>query len=225
MSRVSVALRPFSLRLTGRTARAVAVVTAVALPFAGCTAAQKASTSSSYVIIQSLQGASGATPDKLSGVLASDVVTNVKVTQGSNTVLVPTVYEDPGQVIFKLGLKDPGTADSPTQPSTNNFITINRYHVNYVRADGRATPGVDVPYPFDGAFTATVTNDGATANLTLVRIQAKEEAPLKQLAGAGGALAISTIAQVTFYGADQSGREVSAQGQISVTFADWGDPQ
>ena len=223
MSRVSIVLRPLS-RLSRRTVRTAALVVSVALPFAGCTATQKASTSSSYVIISSLQGASGVTPDKLGSVLASDVVTLVKRTNGAETVYVPTIYEDPGQVIFTLGMKDPGTATSPTAPTTSNFITINRYHVNYVRADGRNTPGVDIPYPFDGAITATVTGDGATASLTLVRIQAKEEAPLKQLVGGGGALAISTIAQVTFYGTDQSGREVSVTGQISITFADWGDP-
>ncbi len=59
----------------------------------------------------------------------------------------------------------------------------------------------------------------------LVRIQAKDEAPLKQLVNGGGAIAISAIAEVTFYGADQAGREVSAVGRIGVTFADWGDPE
>jgi hypothetical protein len=35
---------------------------------------------------------------------------------------------------------------------------------------------------------------------------------------------ISTIAQVVFYGADQAGRAVTAVAWITVTFADWGDP-
>ena len=48
---------------------------------------------------------------------------------------------------------------------------------------------------------------------------------LKQLAGGGGALAISAIAEVTFYGSDQAGHEVSVVGRIGVNFADWGDPQ
>jgi hypothetical protein len=59
----------------------------------------------------------------------------------------------------------------------------------------------------------------------LVRAQAKLEAPLKALAGGGGSIIISTIAQVTFYGRDQAGNDVSVTGQISVNFADWGDPQ
>jgi hypothetical protein len=56
---------------------------------------------------------------------------------------------------------------------------------------------------------------------TLVRIQAKEEAPLKALRFSGGAIAISTVARVTFYGKDQTGREVSVSGNLDVTFADW----
>jgi hypothetical protein len=57
-----------------------------------------------------------------------------------------------------------------------------------------------------------------------VRAQAKLEAPLKALRNGGGAIAISTIADVTFYGTDQNGNTVSVTGSISVNFADWGDP-
>jgi hypothetical protein len=113
---------------------------------------------------------------------------------------------------------------SPLEPSPNNFITVNRYHVRYVRSDGRNTQGVDVPFEFDGASTVTVGSSGATLTLTLVRIQAKVEAPLSALTGNGGAQVISTIAEVTLYGTDQTGREVSVVATISVNFADWADP-
>jgi hypothetical protein len=63
------------------------------------------------------------------------------------------------------------------------------------------------------------------ANFTIVRVQSKQEAPLMALAEGGGAVHISTIAEVTFYGTDQAGREVSVSGNISVNFSDWGDPQ
>jgi hypothetical protein len=121
-------------------------------------------------------------------------------------------------------MKDPGSETTPTRPSTTNFITVTRYHVQYLRSDGRMTPGVDVPYPFDGGLTVTVTDSGASASFTLVRVQAKGEAPLKALANGGGANTISTIAEVTFYGADQAGHTVSVTGRINVTFSDWGDP-
>ena len=47
-----------------------------------------------------------------------------------------------------------------------NAITITQYHVEYVRSDGRNTPGVDVPYAFDSAVGATVTGT-ATVGFTL----------------------------------------------------------
>jgi hypothetical protein len=105
-------------------------------------------------------------------------------------------------------------------PSTANFITVTQYHVDYVRSDGRNTPGVDVPYAFDGGLGITVAGS-ASIGFTLVRIQAKLEAPLKALVRQGGAQAITTVARVTFYGHDQTGREVNVTGNIEVTFADW----
>jgi hypothetical protein len=208
-------------RIGGR----LAALVALALPWAGCTQAQlDGGTSSSYLIVTSVEAASGATPSQFSGILQSDVITNVKTTIGDEQVLVPTIFEDFGQVTFTVGMKDPGTTNSPTRPSTANIITVNRYRVDYIRADGRNTPGVDVPYGFDGAVTLTVSGPGASTAFALVRNQAKSEAPLASLAGGGGAVVISAIARVTFYGHDQTGREVSVTGQISVNFADWGDP-
>ncbi|MFO7302957.1 MAG: hypothetical protein DIU54_011120 [Acidobacteriota bacterium] len=194
-------------------------LSAALLALGGCTAEQPGQ-ASSYVMIQSLEGASGAKPDEFSGTLASDVVTLVKAQIDGQEARVPTVYEDPGRAVFRLAMKDPGF-----EPAPNNFITFTRYRVNFVRTDGRNTPGVDVPYPFDGAVTVTVTDQPTTATFTLVRIQSKLENPLRLLAGGGGSLAISTLAEVTFFGKDQTGRDVTATGRITVNFADWGDPE
>lgn len=167
---------------------------------------------SSYLIVDVLAGASGADPETFGNTVSSDVLT---IVDG-----VPTIFEDLGQVTLRLAMKDAG-ALNPTAPSTNNHITVNRYRVRYIRTDGRNTEGVDVPYGFDGAITGTVSGT-ATFSFTLVRIQAKAEAPLAALAVNGNA--ISTIAEVTFYGRDQTGRETSVSGQVSITFANWGDP-
>ena len=35
---------------------------------------------------------------------------------------------------------------------------------------------------------------------------------------------ISTIAEVTFYGRDQAGNEISVTGLLSINFGDFGDP-
>ena len=169
--------------------------------------------SNSYLIITSLTASCGATDEETGTNLQSDVVT-----EGS-------AIEDEGIVEFTLGLKNIGTPDSPAEPTVNNFITVTRYRVVFRRADGRNTPGVDVPWGFDGAFTVTVGDGPAEANFSLVRIQAKLEQPLLALRNLGGLGAISTIAEVTFYGHDQTGRAVSATGQISVDFADYADPE
>ena len=202
--------------------RSLVPLLVVILP--GCTASVHNDASSSYLIIDALEAASGAKPDSFGGNLASDVLTLVKKDIGGTQVLVPTVYEDVAKVTLRLGMKDPGTGTTPTAPSPANSLTVTRYHVKFIRSDGRNTEGVDVPYAFDGAVTVTVGTGTSIAGMTLVRIQAKNEAPLKALVNGGGAYAISTIAQVTLYGTDQTGREVSVTGMISVNFADWGDP-
>ena len=40
----------------------------------------------------------------------------------------------------------------------------------------------------------------------------------------GGALALSVIADITFFGHDQTGAAVSADGSIGINFADFADP-
>ncbi len=170
--------------------------------------------SGSLLIIEALEGASGgSTNQDFSTVLQSDVRT-----KGS-------VFEDPGRVRLRLALKDIGTPSNPTSPTTNNFVTITRYRVSFRRSDGRNTPGQDVPYAFDGAMTFTVGSAPSSGAFSLVRAQAKLEPPLANLGGLGGAIVISTIADVTFYGRDQAGNDVSVTGTMSINFADWADPQ
>lgn len=167
---------------------------------------------SSYLIMDALRGSSGADPATFSETVSSDVIT---VVDG-----VPTVFEDPGQVTLRLAMKDAGSPN-PSAPSAANHITVNRYRVRYFRTDGRNVEGVDVPHAFDGAITGTISGS-STLTFTLVRIQAKREAPLAALAANGNV--ISAIAEVTFYGRDQTGREASVSGQLTITFANWGDP-
>ena len=179
-----------------------------AMLLAGCSQVRQ-SQSSSYLILTSLEGAPGLT-GTFGNTLASDVL-NVDATTGKQSIA-----EDRGQATFQLAMKDVNGLG----PTDNNSITITQYHVEYIRSDGRNTQGVDVPYAFDGAVTATVSNS-ATVGFILVRIQAKMEPPLTSLAFNGGAQAIQTIARVTFYGHDQTGRQVSVSGNISVNFSDW----
>jgi hypothetical protein len=196
----------------GARARLGAVILVTLFGSASCGEMVRQGQASSYLIINALEGARGDTPGQFVSVLSSDVVT---VVSGN-----PTVFADPGRVVLALAMKNAGTPGNPTAPTANNFITVNRYRVKYIRADGRNTEGVDVPYAFEGAITGTVSGT-STFVFTLVRLQAKLEAPLAALAFNGNT--ISTIAEVTFYGRDQTGRETSVTGQISINFADWGD--
>ena len=186
-----------------------------ALTAAGCGEVARTGTSPAYLIITNLEGASGAEPDEFGNTVHSDIVTVVDD--------VPTTFNDLGEVSMILAMRDPGTATQPTEPTSANFITVQRYRVRYIRADGRNTPGVDVPYGFDGAITMTVRTGEVTAGFELVRHIAKLEAPLAALAANG--VIISTIAEITFFGFDQVGREVSVTGRMLVDFGNFGDPE
>jgi hypothetical protein len=174
-----------------------------------CSEAIRTGQSPSYLIISSLQGAPG-TSSAFGTTLQSDVLSFDPVSGATS------IAADRGQVALQVAQKDPlGPA-----PSVANSITITQYHVEYIRSDGRNVQGVDVPFAFDSAVTVTVAGSG-TVPFTLVRVQAKQEAPLAALAFSGGANTITTIARVTFYGRDQNGREVNVTGNIEVTFSDW----
>lgn len=203
-----------------------AVVAAAALMTSACGEVARTGRSPGYLIIDSLEGAAGIKPDEFVGNVLSDVITNVKVKIGETETLVPTVFNDVGRGSFRIGLKSPGPSAQPTKPSPLNAITITRYRIVFKRTDGRNTQGVDVPYAVDGGMTITVPENGTAQGVfDLVRHAAKDEAPLRALRGNGGAQVISTIADITFFGADQAGNEVSVTGSLSVTFADFGDPQ
>jgi hypothetical protein len=135
----------------------------------------------------------------------------------STTSPCPTVFDDFGTAAFHLETKNITVA-----PTSNNQVTINRYRVTYRRPDGRNTPGVDVPFGFDGAVTGTIPASGQTTlGFELVRHVAKEEAPLRQLVVNPNI--ILAIADITFYGTDLVGNAVSVTGSISIEFGNFGD--
>jgi hypothetical protein len=190
--------------------RRLLIALVLAVGTASCGDAVRQGTGSSYLTVLSLTGASGAEPQDFGGTLQSDVVTVVDE--------VPTIFNDLGRATFRLLMKDPGGLE----PSSANFITINRYTVTYRRADGRNTPGVDVPYPIDDAVSVTVDTNDTTVAFTIVRHTAKSEAPLAALRGS--LVIIATIAEVTFYGKDQTGRDLSVTGTLGIHFGNFGDP-
>jgi hypothetical protein len=214
-------VKPTLLRTAGAIAMAAAAFGSVS-----CGEVVRASRSPVLVLIDAIEVASGAEPDRLVSILFSDVETLVAAQINGQSVRVPTIFADPGRVTFRAVAKNPGTPVTTTGPTPLNDVTMTRYHVEFRRADGRNTPGVDIPYAFDGAFTITVGGGNAgTVGFEVVRHQMKQDPPLRNLRGSGGANIISTIAEITFYGRDAVGNEVSAQGFVTVNFGDFGDPQ
>ncbi|MBL8135528.1 MAG: hypothetical protein JNL48_02820 [Acidobacteria bacterium] len=205
---------------------AALLLAASALVTTACGEVARTGRSPAYLQLVRLEGASGAEPDEFGGTLLSDVVTIVEVKRGEESFFTPTIFNDLGRAEFRVGLKDPGPVAAPTTPSPLNAITLTRYRVVYKRGDGRNTQGVDVPYAFDGGMTVTVPATGTAIGIfDIVRNAAKAEAPLLALAGNGGAQIINTIADVTFWGKDQAGNDVTVTGSMTITFANFGDPE
>lgn len=196
-----------------------AAVCSVAL--SSCSDLASTGTGPAYLIMESVSGAPGSDDTSFGSSLLSDVVTIVTTTVGGVETRSNTVWNDLGRAVVRAEMKN---SLSPTEPSALNSVTINRYHVKYFRTDGRNTPGVDVPFPVDGATTITVPIGGtAEVGFDLVRHQAKLEQPLITLRGGRGLSFLSAIAEVTLYGRDQAGNDYSISGRIDVRFADFGD--
>lgn len=169
-----------------------------------------------FLIVDQVLGLKGSPTGESGDELESDVCF---VEDELNPVC--TVFADYGSVEMRAVLKN---QEQPVASFLND-ITITSYRVSFTRADGRNTPGVDVPYPFDGATNFLVTVGGGAVSRTfiLVRIQAKLEPPLTNLAFGGGALVLSALAEIEFFGHDGAGRPISTKAFLNVHFADYAD--
>jgi hypothetical protein len=168
------------------------------------------------VVVDLVEAASGAEPGNMGGFLLSDVQTLVDG--------VPVIFNDVARATMHIIPKDVGNGQNSLAPTPWNAVTLNRYRITFIRADGRNTPGVDVPFPVDGAVTVTLSTTPTVVPFEIVRHQQKLEQPLRSLANFGGRLFISTIAEITFYGTDQVGNAAQAKATINVSFADYADP-
>ena len=132
---------------------------------------------------------------------------------------VGTIIADSAVVSFRGQLLDPA---SLTGPSHYNDITVTRYVVSYIRADGRNTEGVDVPYSFEGNMSVVVAMDSTeSATFVIVREVAKLEPPLIGLQEWRDAGVINCTAKVDFYGQDQVGNTIKATGYLTIYFANY----
>ena len=198
------------------------VVAAVAAATTSCGNVVTAGRSPVFLVMDSLTGASSPSTT-FANTVSSDVITNVTTPAPCTPdTPCPTIFTDPGEVVLRLVPKDIGPVGTPAAPSSNNEVTVTRVHVAYTRADGHNIEGVDVPYAFDGATTGTVPASGTVSlGFLLVRSAAKSESPLVQLKTNG--IIITTIANVTFYGQDRVGNDISVTGSIQVDFGNFGN--
>ena len=135
------------------------------------------------------------------------------------------IVNDNAQADFSNEFLQIGPGAQVGSGSFLNDIIVQQYRVDYFRPNNRNTPGVDVPYGIDGTMTLRVPLGGnATGIVTVVRHEAKVEAPLSDLVQLGPQEGtITTNAQIKFFGQDISGRTVSAFGFLEVHFADFAD--
>lgn len=171
-----------------------------------------------FMIVNSLEGSAGGTGDP-TAFLLSDVQVLRDETVNGVVIKVPTIVNDNARATIGIEAKNQAL------PTTGlNAVTVTRYRVTFRRSDGRNTPGVDVPYGFDGAVAVTIpAGSTGTVSFDLIRHQAKLEPPLRNLVGFGGLGYISTVAEVTFYGRDQNGNELTATASMDVQFGDFAD--
>jgi hypothetical protein len=169
------------------------------------------------LLVTSLQGApGGATAGTAGNPLPSSVI-NLVTSPAPCTAAAPcrVVFNDVGSASISAVMKD-----VTVSPTANNQVIITSYHVDYRRTDGRNQPGVDVPYPFDGAVTATISAGGSgTVAFEIVRVDAKKESPLVQLLSNNSV--INTIGTVTFFGHDAVGNDVSVAGSMEIDFGNF----
>lgn len=176
------------------------------------------------LVLEQLSAASGRDPGTFVNPLLSDVQVLIETTIGTQTVDVPTIFNDLGRATLRVEMKAQPSDINPVSPSALNAVTLTRYRVNFRRSDGRNTAGVDVPFGFDGAVSTTI-QPGASSEVIfdLVRHAAKSEPPLRNLVAGGSLRFVSTVAEVTFFGRDQNGNEVMVTGSMDVIFGDFGD--
>jgi hypothetical protein len=159
-----------------------------------------------YFIVNTVSAAQGNTPASSTAFLLSDV----RADDGS-------VFNDNVTVDMQIDAKNVAATTTSI-----NSVSLTRYHVEYRRSDGRNTPGVDVPYGFDGAVSGTLFVGGSfAASFEVVRHQAKREPPLANMTSGGGLRNLDVIAMITIYGRDQNGNELKVDTQLDIHFADF----
>ncbi len=177
----------------------MAILSAVLLLFS-CNPLENETESASLLVVQDVTGTDidGSTVNYLQ----SDVQ-NIDSSTGQ-----PYITANSAKATLKVSLLNP----TPTAESSQyNSVTINRYVVSYSRSDGHDTPGVDLPYSFEGSLSVQI-DIGSTAAIAfiVVREVAKLEPPLINLLQVTEERVLQVTAKVDFYGQDALGKRLGS---------------
>ena len=188
----------------------IAVILSAFLALYSCNPIEDDSRSASMLLVDNVLGTDA--EGKSGNFLQSDVV----LTSGS-------IKADSATATLRAETLDP---DPLLGTSPYNDLVVTRYLVSYTRTDGRNSPGIDVPYPFEGSMS-TVVKAGSTASVSfvIVREVAKMEPPLIRLVDIGAEQVLTCTAKVEFYGHDVTNRTVKATGYLTIYFANYADEE
>ncbi|MDH7511963.1 MAG: hypothetical protein QHH14_03330 [Clostridiales bacterium] len=185
----------------------ISVVLPVFLILSACNPIEDDSRSGSLLIVESIRGQDQ--EGNAADYLQSDVLKNDTVVADIATATLRAETLDPNPFL--------GT-------SQYNDIIVNRYTVSYSRVDGKNTPGVDVPLPFEGSLSALIKVGSTTSiSLVVVREVAKLEPPLVRLADGRAEGVLQVVARIDFYGQDLAQRKVKATGYLTIYFSNYVD--
>jgi hypothetical protein len=190
----------------------MAILSVVLLLFS-CNPLENETESDSLLVVQSVTGTD--IDGNTANYLQSDVQ---KIDDQTGQAYITA---DSAKATFKVSLLDPTPG---LQSSQYHSVTINRYVVSYSRSDGHNTPGVDLPYSFEGSLSVQL-DVGSTAAIAfiIVREVAKLEPPLINLVEGGEEGVLQVTAKVDFYGQDMANNKVKATGYLSIFFANYSD--
>jgi hypothetical protein len=189
-----------------------AAVLAVAM--AGCTPqwARDSGNADVTLMMASVLGQAGGSEEQGTTQLLSDVLR-----EGS-------VFNDNAELTLRSFRKNPLLVGAFASVTGVNDILLERYVVRYYRADGRSQPGVDVPYDISGEMSGRILPDAElVTSIIVVRHQAKQEPPLRNIRGAGGQNIVTMFAEITVFGRTLAEKKVTASGRLEIVFADFAD--
>ncbi len=170
---------------------------------------REGSRSQSLLVLSEIQGKTYDGKD--ADFLESDVVV-------VDPLLGNIVHSDIVSCTLEAKLKDPVPPGGGISQYTS--IQVTRYSVQYALPTGGGTPGVDVPYDFEGSLSVLIeTGSSIAVDIVLVRADAKQNPPLIGLRGT--TTIIQNVATITFYGNDMDSNPVQTSGKLTVYFADY----